>query len=99
MQQLKEECSRAIWSKNVGWEVSSRLGGVVSADDSCEIPHNEQQVIMLRNRMKSTSLPVVCGTTDELGVIKCNKRLGKTSSSMMSCVYMNLQLLYLLSDN
>ena len=64
MQQMKEECSKG--SKKVVCDVSSRLGG---AEDSCEIPHNEQQVTKLKSRMKSSSLPVSCATTDELGIV------------------------------
>ena len=58
MQQMKEECSKGSGPKQVICDVSSRVGGVISATDSCAIPRNELQVTKLKSRMKSSSLSV-----------------------------------------
>ena len=44
MEQKKVECSKGSGPKKVVSDVSTRLGGVLAASDSCEIPRNEQQV-------------------------------------------------------
>ena len=95
MQQMKEECSKGLGPKQVICDVSSRVGGIISATDSCAIPRSELQVTKLKSRMKS-SLPVSCGANDELGVImqqafmedKCNQFI----RDVMSSVCVNLLL-------
>ena len=69
MQQMKDECSKGSGPKKVISDVSSRVGGVVSASDSCEIPRNEQQITKLKSRIKTSSVPSVGAPSDELVVI------------------------------
>ena len=48
MEQMKEQCSKGFGPKKVASDVSTILGGVLAATDSCEIPRNEQQVSKLK---------------------------------------------------
>ena len=69
MQQIKEECSKGSGPKQAVSDVSARMGGVISATDACEIPHNEQQVTKLKRRMKYSGYSDVhpsCEQSDEL---------------------------------
>ena len=66
MRLMKEECSKGSGPKKVISDVSSQVGGIVAATDSCEIPRDEQQVVKLKSRMKSSSLPSVSAPSDEL---------------------------------
>ena len=54
-------------------DVSSRIGGVISASDACEIPRNEQQVTKLKSRIKYSELLNVHNLpfepSDELAVV------------------------------
>ena len=52
--------------KKVISDVSAGVGGIISAVDSCELPRNEQQVIKLKNRLKTSSN---FGSNDEFAVI------------------------------
>ena len=48
----------------------SRLGGVLAASDSCEIPRNEEQVLKLKKRLKSSELPgSSLDQSDELAIV------------------------------
>ena len=67
MEQMKEECIKGSGPKKVVSDVSSRLGGVLAASDSCEIPRNEQQVLKLKKRMCSSELPY--DGSDELAIV------------------------------
>ena len=66
MHQIKEECDKGSGPKKVISDVSAGVGGIISAVDSCELPHNEQQVIKLKNRLKTSSN---FGSNDEFAVI------------------------------
>jgi hypothetical protein len=53
--------------KKVVAEVSSAIGGVLSASDACSLPRNEQQVTDIRRRQKKGTSS--SNTTDELAVV------------------------------
>lgn len=53
--------------KKVVAEVSSAIGGVLSASDACSLPRNEQQVTDIRRRQKKESCS--SNSTDELAVV------------------------------
>ena len=46
------------------------MGGVLAASDSCEIPENLQEVVMLKRRMNMSEVPRSCyDPSDELAVV------------------------------
>ena len=57
MAQMKEECSKGSGPKKVVSDVSTSLGGVLAASDSCEIPLNEQKVAKLKQQLKISEVP------------------------------------------
>ena len=66
---IKEQCLLGkVGPKKVVSEISSMVGGVLSAADACELPRNEQQVSDLKQRQKKV---VVAGASscDELAVV------------------------------
>ena len=70
MEQMKEECSKGSGPKKVLSDISSHVGGVLAAPDSCEIPRNEQQVVKLKRRMKMSEVPRSCyDPSDELAIV------------------------------
>ena len=69
MAAIKEQClSGKDGPKKVVSDISSKVGGVLSASDACELPRNEQQISDLKQRQKKV---VVAGGTscDELAVV------------------------------
>ena len=60
MEQMREECSKGFRPKKVVSDVPTRLGGVLAASDSCEIPRNEQQVSKLKRLLKVSEVPSSC---------------------------------------
>ena len=67
---MKEECFKGSGPKKFVSDVSIRLGGVLAASDSCEIPRNEEQVSKLKKRLKSSELPGSSrDESDELAIV------------------------------
>ena len=84
MLKMKEECEKGYGPKKVVSEVSAQVGGLIAAADSCEIPHNEQQVTKLKVRMKSSSTGSnLCPPSDELGVIMQQAFMEDTSNQFI----------------
>ena len=53
--------------KKVVAEVSSAIGGVLSASDACSLPRNEQQVTDIRRRQKKGTCS--SNATNELAIV------------------------------
>ena len=67
---IKEECVRGKGPKEVVSRVSSAVGGIKNALDSCELPRNEQQVSYVKRQLKTTTSPISSvSPTDELSVV------------------------------
>ena len=69
MSMIKQEC-RDSGPKRVIERVSSAMGGIMRATDSCQLPCNEQQVSQAKRRCKKSALiPGVQNPDDELAIV------------------------------
>ena len=72
MMKIKEECN-VYGPKKVVCDISSDLGGIINASDSCELPSSEQQVSQAKRRLKKKQCAMEVGgnvsVDDELSVV------------------------------
>lgn len=66
IQKMKEESVKGIGPKKIVSNVSASVGGIMSANDSCELPRGEQQASKIKSRMKLSSSPI---SNDEFAVV------------------------------
>ena len=72
MMKIKEECN-VYGPKKVVCDISSDLGGIINASDSCELSRSEQQVSQAKRRLKKKQCAMEVGgnvsVDDELSVV------------------------------
>ena len=83
MSALKAECETS-GPKIVVGKISARVGGIVAASDSCELPRGEQQVSDLKRRKKpQTDASGMFYGTDELAIVMQKAFLEDRSQSFI----------------